>query len=245
MKDAHEGRSMTTQFNEGLTVREFGDALLSIAEFRAWLTRTGKQIETVPPLPESGFIQVEALFCGIELAAQVDYPTDTALAIVARNPVLANHEMAAFAPQWLIGAERHTVWRREIRAAIECGELVLNDPVTKLPIGLPLQAGETTGSTLGARYSSSNVESRVHKSNTRSNQLDHAIALAKQRSDSDDPHAVWASLCTMAAKQELRPDVLLGVDEEGVKYRKDNDEPGWLNKRAFMARWSRRNATSR
>jgi hypothetical protein len=145
MKDAHEGRSMTMQFNEGLTVREFGDALLSIAELRAWLTRTRREIETVPPLPESGFVQVEALFCGIELAAQADYPTEDALGIVARNRVLSNHDMAALAPQWLIGAQRHAVWRSEIRAAIERGELTLHDPVTKLPIALsqPVGAGQT------------------------------------------------------------------------------------------------------
>lgn len=140
MKDVEASRSMTNQYHEELAGREFKDALFSVVELRAWLTKSGKEFETVPPLSASGFIQVEALLCGIERAAYDDYPEATARAIVGRNAVLSVHDLAAEAPQWLIGAERHAAWRSELRAAIERGELILRDPVTKLRVSMPTDA---------------------------------------------------------------------------------------------------------
>lgn len=137
MKEAREGRSMATQFQVAVLGREFGDSLLSIAEFKAWLTKTGEEVETAPPLPDSGFIQVEMLLCGIELAAQNDYPDEAARAIVAAAPPFSTHELADAAPNWLIGAETHRAWRERLREAIEQGELKLRDPIAKRPIAAP------------------------------------------------------------------------------------------------------------
>lgn len=126
---------MATRFNKGLTVRPFGSALLSIAELRAWLARGHQELETDPPLAESGFIQVEMLLCDIERAALGEYTPEAAQAIVDARPDIASRELVDEVPNWAIASERHLFWRKCLGAAIERKELVLLDPVTKQPIG--------------------------------------------------------------------------------------------------------------
>lgn len=128
---------MTMQYHEDVAGREFKDALLSVSELRAWLLQRGDEVETDPPLCETGFIQVEALLCAIERAAHGQYSEAYARAIVCRSETLSEHDMADVAPQWLIGAHRHAAWRDILRVAIERGELALRDPVTHLRVCLP------------------------------------------------------------------------------------------------------------
>jgi len=79
-----------------------------------------------------------------------------------------------------------------------------------------------------------------HNIATRRRELSAEIELAiKNAANPDDPNSAWDALCEMADRRATPK--LLGLDDDGVKYRKDNGEPGWMNKRAFIARWNRRN----
>ncbi|MGR3905839.1 hypothetical protein Q3A80_02250 [Burkholderia sp. SR8] len=131
---------MATKFNKGLTVRPFGAALLSIAELRAWLAHDRQELETDPPLAESGFIQIEVLLCDIERAALGEYTPEAAQVIVDIRPAIASRELIDEAPTWAIAAELHLFWRKRLSAAFERGELRMLDAVTKQPIELEADA---------------------------------------------------------------------------------------------------------
>lgn len=134
------------------------------------------------------------------------------------------------------------------REKVERSDETILASLAELRAALPSQGSAPSESTQ-VGHSGAMANSRVNRMKARGNKLDHVIAQAKQRAaDSNDPHSVWNSLCAMADKADLRTDVLLGLDGDGVKYRRDDGGPGWLNKRAFMARWARatlRNAKSR
>ncbi|MGT2458789.1 hypothetical protein ACU4GI_38955 [Cupriavidus basilensis] len=137
---------MTTQLHEGLIAREFKDAVLSIAAFKAWLKARHLEIGLQPELADQGFIQVESLLCAIERAARQEYTREQARAIVATRPAYARQALAALPsdhaaelesvlePTWLVGAEAHRAWREQLHQAIARGELLALCPVTKLPM---------------------------------------------------------------------------------------------------------------
>jgi hypothetical protein len=80
---------------------------------------------------------------------------------------------------------------------------------------------------------------QTHRIKTRRRPLNTEIDIAQTKAaNPDDSQSIWDALCAMADKQET--DKLLGVDEDGVKYRDDSGNPAWLSKRAFMARIRRR-----
>lgn len=80
---------------------------------------------------------------------------------------------------------------------------------------------------------------QIHLIKNRRQPLDSEIELAQSKAANlGDPQSIWDALCSMADKQETKK--LLGLDEDGIKYRDDKGGAKWLSKRAFMARMKRR-----
>ncbi|MFL9885213.1 hypothetical protein PQR66_19375 [Paraburkholderia agricolaris] len=80
---------------------------------------------------------------------------------------------------------------------------------------------------------------QIHLIKNRRQPLDSEIEMAQSKAaNPGDPQSIWDALCAMADRQETKK--LLGLDEDGIKYRDDKGGAKWLSKRAFMARMKRR-----
>jgi hypothetical protein len=129
-------------FHSGLAEREFGNSLLSVAKLLAWVKTRDLELATEPPLSGFRFVQVEMLLCAIERSVGNSLTPEQAFELVAGDPNLSK-ERAAKDPitcRWLLGADAHLQWRKQIEKAVAAQELFLLDFGSKLPIGKPQQA---------------------------------------------------------------------------------------------------------
>lgn len=121
----------------GLHCRDFGSSLLSVSDFREWLSANRLRIATLPSIDEYDYVQIESLLCAVERAAGAATDESEAEKIVSADSYLAENEAADFAPHWLFGAEAHRKWRIKITHAAMAGELCILDFGSKLPIKIP------------------------------------------------------------------------------------------------------------
>jgi hypothetical protein len=129
-------------FHSGLAEREFGNSLLSVAKLLAWVKAGDLELATEPPLAGFRFVQVEMLLCAVENSVKNSLTPEQAFELVAGYPNLSK-ERAAKDPitcRWLLGADAHLQWRKQIEKAVAAQELFLLDFGSKLPIETPQAA---------------------------------------------------------------------------------------------------------
>lgn len=125
---------MKTLFYEDVCCRDFGSSVLHAPTLLAWAASKGLYLQSVEPLDDYDFVQVEAVLCEIERWVSLSVTRDQAVAIVAADPELQKSRSANRAPHWLVGARTHTQWRGILSTAIEAGELNLRGYPSLLPI---------------------------------------------------------------------------------------------------------------
>ena len=128
----------STLFDAELSVHMFGSHLLHVPSLRKWADSKGLYLpETNPPIDSYEFVQVEALLVAIMRVVHSSMTPEDAFCEVQNNPELNGHELAqhsSITARWLIGADVHLQWRKEISAAINKQELKLLKRGSLLPV---------------------------------------------------------------------------------------------------------------
>lgn len=123
----------STLFHAELVDREFGSALLPVADLLEWAKLKRLHLKTEPPIDGFEFVQVEALLCAIERPFQ-GLTHEQAEEIATADPALRGDRATRVCPAWLLGADAHLRWRKILMRATKAGELVLLDFLSKMPI---------------------------------------------------------------------------------------------------------------
>jgi hypothetical protein len=127
-----------TLFDAELSVHKFGSHLLHVPSLKNWADSKGFHFPiTNPPIEDYEFVQVEALLVAIMRVVHSSMTPEDAFREVQNNPELNGHELAqhsSITARWLIGADVHLQWRKEISAAINKQELKLLKRGSLLPV---------------------------------------------------------------------------------------------------------------
>jgi hypothetical protein len=127
-----------TLFDAELSVHKFGSHLLHVASLKNWADSKGFHFpKTNPPIEDYEFVQVEALLVAIMRVVHSSMTPEDAFRDVQNDSKLNGHELAqhsSITARWLIGADIHSQWRKEISAAINKQELKLLKRGSLLPV---------------------------------------------------------------------------------------------------------------
>jgi hypothetical protein len=127
-----------TLFDAELSVHKFGSHLLHVPSLKNWADSKGFHFpKTNPPIEDYEFVQVEALLVAIMRVVHSSMTPEDAFREVQNDSKLNGHELAqhsSITARWLIGADVHLQWRKEISAAINKQELKLLKRGSLLPV---------------------------------------------------------------------------------------------------------------
>lgn len=124
-------------FDAELSVHKFGSHLLHVPSLKNWAEAKGFHFpKTNPPIEDYKFVQVEALLVAIMRVVHSSMTPEDGFAFVQNDSKLNGNQLAQdpITAKWLIGADVHSQWRKEIAAAIENRELKLLKLGSLLPI---------------------------------------------------------------------------------------------------------------
>ncbi len=128
----------------GLSIRPFGDELLSVPELMKWAKDNKYTLPDNPPLHDYDFVQIESLLNDVmgtvverTSLEKAEIIIGTPTAKERANPrLLKPGEHTKMFPRWAVAGDAYVIWRTLITDAIECGLLTKYDVVTLFPIKL-------------------------------------------------------------------------------------------------------------
>lgn len=124
-------------FDADLSVHKFCSYLLHVPSLRNWADSKGLYLpETNPPIDSYKFVQVEALLDAIMRGVHSSMTPEGGFRTVQNSPKLKGDQLAQhpITAKWLIGADVHSQWRKQITASIKKGELKLLEFGSLLPV---------------------------------------------------------------------------------------------------------------
>ena len=124
-------------FDAELSVHKFGSYLLHVPSLRNWADSKGLYLpKTNPPIEDYEFVQVESLLVAIMRVVHSSMTPEEGFRTVQNNPKLNGNQLAQhpITAKWLIGADVHSQWRKQITSSIKKGELKLLEFGSLLPV---------------------------------------------------------------------------------------------------------------